>query len=375
MKDISKAIGNIAGVRKAIEASEFDAVILCSPENIKYVSDVQIDTLKSIRDRLGLIVWAKGKEPVFVLCQVEESYVRQESWITDIRGYKEFFTPPMTLVEEALRELGLEKGHIGCELEFLPGKYVLQLMAALPQLKIEPCDGLMRQVRMFKTQREIEILQHGYRGTASAMMSTYLLTQIGEDEFSLSRRLAAGILHSGADSVAFNHINAGPNTGFPHAAATDYRVTAGDIIKADSGGFYQGYYSNVGRTGKMGKPTDEEKDTWKRLREIHHHITDMLRPGNTGQMLFEEARMLHEKHKLPFPFAHHGHSIGLEVHEYPMIKPFETTSYEAGMVSTVETRVRQTGVRGLHIEDLMLITDKGPIVLSDTFDNEEILVI
>ncbi len=375
MKKIDDAAGDIAGVRKALEASDFDAIIACSPENIRYVSDASIATLKSIRDRLGLIVWAKGREPVFVICQVEEAYVRQESWISEIRGYKEFVNPPMKLVEEVLREMGLESGKVGCELDFLPGRYVLELQAALPSLNLVPCDALFRSVRMFKTPREVEILQEGYRGTEKAMMATYLTTRVGEDEWSLSRRLADQILLSGAESIAFNHINAGPNTGFPHAAPSDYRVQKGDIVKADSGGFYQDYYSNVGRTAKVGKPTADEVDTWKRLREIHHAIIDMLRPGNTGGQLFEEARRLHEKHKLPFPFAHNGHSIGLEVHEYPMIKPYEDTVYEVGMVSTVETRIREVGVKGLHMEDLIQITENGPVLLSDAFDNEEILAV
>jgi Xaa-Pro aminopeptidase len=58
-----------------------------------------------------------------------------------------------------------------------------------------------------------------------------------------------------------------------------------------------------------------------------------------------------------------------------MINPFEKTVYEAGMVSTVETRVRWVGVKGLHMEDLIAITETGPVLLSDAFDNEEILVI
>jgi Xaa-Pro aminopeptidase len=45
------------------------------------------------------------------------------------------------------------------------------------------------------------------------------------------------------------------------------------------------------------------------------------------------------------------------------------------MVSTVETRVRWVGKAGYHNEDLYLITDGAPILLSDAFDNEEILVI
>ena len=43
------------------------------------------------------------------------------------------------------------------------------------------------------------------------------------------------------------------------------------------------------------------------------------------------------------------------------------------MVSTVETRVRWVGKAGYHMEDLYLITEGDPVLLSDTFDNEAIL--
>ena len=374
-KTIETTIGNVSSLRRAVEAGSFDAVIAVSPENVRYVADVMISTQRSIRDRLALIIWAKGRDPVFVLCQVEEGYVRQESWITDIRTYKEFVTPPMRIVGEVLRELKLDRGRIGCELEYLGGKYVAQLLADLPQLTLEPCESLFRRARMIKTPRELEIIHGGFRGTEKAMLATYATVAVGEDEFSLVRRLADHILLSGSDHVAFNHINAGPNTGFPHASPSGYRVRAGDIVKADSGGYYLDYLSNVGRTAKVGAPTNEERDTWKRLREIHHAVADMLRPGNTGRQLFETATRLHAKHGLPFPYAHNGHGIGLEVHEHPMINPYEDIPYEAGMVSTVETRVRWVGVKGLHMEDIYEITAAGPRLMSDAFNNEEIFVI
>ncbi|OSP53470.1 Xaa-Pro peptidase family protein [Pseudoruegeria sp. SK021] len=376
MTTSSEAMGDIPRLRAALEASAFDAIIACSPENVRYTSDVMIDTMRSIRDRLGFVVWAKGRDPIFILCRVEEAYVKQKSWIKDIRGYREFFVKPIDLLVEVLIELGLDTGKVGIELEYIAGKYLMSLKAQLPNLKVEGCDELFRTVRSIKTQREIDALQAAFRGTEKAMLATFATTRVGETEYSLSRRLADGIMLSGADIVAFNHINAGPNTGFPHAAPTGYQVQQGDFIKADSGGWYPGAYpSNVGRTAKMGKPTTEELDTWKRLREIHHTIADMLRPGNTGAQLFAEAERLHDKHGIPFPFAHNGHSIGLELHEYPMIRPEETSVFEPGMVCTVETRVRYVGVKGLHMEDLYHITENGPVLLSDAFDNEEILVI
>ena len=375
MKQKADAAGDIAGLTRAIDRSPFDAIIASSPENIQYASDVLIATQRSIRDRLALLVWPRGQEPSFVLCQVEEGYVRQQSWVADLRGYKEFVTPPIQLVVDVLTERGLAAGRIGCELEHLPGKYLRELAAALPGATIEACDDLLKQVRMFKTPREIDIMTRGFRGTERAMLATFATVAAGEDEWSLSRRLADNILLSGAEDVAFNHINAGPNTGFPHALPSGYRVQPGDFVKCDSGGHYGSYLSNVGRTAKLGRPSAEESDTWQRLRDIHHAIIDMLRPGNTGRELFAAATRLHQQHDLPFPYAHNGHSIGLEVHERPMISPYEDIAYAPGMISTVETRVREVGVRGLHMEDLVQITEAGPVLLTTAFDNERIFEI
>lgn len=375
MKTRLDVLGDLARLQRAIDTSSFDAIVVSSAENVQYTTDVQISSLRIIRDRLALVIWPKGGDPVFVLCQVEEAYARQEGWVTDIRGYKEFVVSPVALAADVLREKGLAAGRIGCELEHLPGLYVQRLQAELPGLRIEACDELLKRVRMHKTPGEVALLTKGFRGTERAMLATFATVAVGEDERSLSRRLADNIILSGADDVAFNHINAGRNTGFPHALPTDYRVQHGDLVKCDSGGHYGGYLSNVGRTAKLGRVTEEERDTWRRLREIHHALIDMLRPGRTGQELFAAATRLHELHGLPFPYAHNGHSIGLEAHERPLISPHEDIAYEAGMISTVETRVREAGSRGLHMEDLVQITESGPVLLSTAFDNERIFEI
>ena len=375
MKKIEDCLGDIVRLREMLEQSKHDAIIACSPENVRYTGDVMIDTQAAIRDRLAFIVWAKGREPVYVLCQVEEGYVAQNTWIGEIRSYKEFVTKPTDVLADLLIDLGLEKGRVAIEEEYIAAKYDRELRARLPHLTLDAAEPIFRAARMRKSLREVETLQRGFRGTEKAMYDTFTDTKVGDDEFSLYRSLANGILLSGADSVAFNHINAGPQTGFPHASPTHYQAKNGDIIKADSGGYYDNYFSNVGRTARIGKPIEEERDLWKRLREIHHEIADMLRPGNTGRQLFEHAAVLHDKHGIPFPFAHNGHSIGLEAHEHPLIGPNDETPYEAGMVSTVETRVRWVGKAGYHNEDLYLITEGAPVLLSDAFDNEEILVI
>lgn len=43
-----------------------------------------------------------------------------------------------------------------------------------------------------------------------------------------------------------------------------------------------------------------------------------------------------------------------------------------GGISTVVTRVREAGERGLHVADLVQVTEHWPLLLSAAFDNERI---
>ena len=123
MKKIDEIHGNISLLKESIEHSEFDAVIAVSPENVRYIGGVSIDTQRSIRDRLAMIVWAKGHEPKYVLCKVEEGYVRQESWIQEIWSYKEFVLSPIKILADMLKDLKLENCSLGLETEYLGVEY------------------------------------------------------------------------------------------------------------------------------------------------------------------------------------------------------------------------------------------------------------
>ncbi len=374
MKTEHDTLGDMARMRAAIDDSDMDAIVIVSPENLRYAADVQFTSQLKIRDRLTFIVWAKEKDPVMVVCQVWEALVRRSSWITDLRTYREFQDSAVAIVAGVLAEMGLEKGRIGYEGEYLAGRYCDEMRAALPNAKITECDDLLARVRMFKTPAEVKLLRGAYNGTANALLAAWSNVSEGQTERDVSRRLANGILASGAGSVAAMVMGAGENTGL-HAEASSYRIQQGDIMKSDCGGLYEGYFSNIGRTAKLGALNDQDRSIWTRLREIQHELIDMLRPGNTGQEVFHACARLHAERDLPFPFGHNGHSVGLMIHERPIIGPHETIPYEVGMVSTVETRVRWPGKIGYHMEDLFLITESGPELLSTAFDNEEIRVV
>ncbi|MDB5856630.1 MAG: hypothetical protein JWQ76_319, partial [Ramlibacter sp.] len=107
-KQKSDAMGDIPRLERAIAKSEFDAIVAVSPENVRYAGDVHIDTQITLRDRLALIIMPKGQDPVFLVCWAEASYVRAETWIRDVRSYREFEESPVDALAAILRELKLD---------------------------------------------------------------------------------------------------------------------------------------------------------------------------------------------------------------------------------------------------------------------------
>ena len=54
-----------------------------------------------------------------------------------------------------------------------------------------------------------------------------------------------------------------------------------------------------------------------------------------------------------------GHGVGLEIHEAPHIGSRTESILKVGQVVTVEPGLYYSGVGGLRIEDLILITPRG----------------
>ena len=368
-----EAMGDIAGVTRALAASPFDALVAVSPENVRYVGDVHIDTQRRIRDRLAFIIWPKHGEPVFLVCEMEATYVRANSWIGDVRTYQEFVDDPLAVLAAILRELKVAAGHIAIETAYLAMQYHNTLARECPRLKISAAEPLLAGVRMFKTPREKAQIVHAFHATEKAFLHAFSTVKIGEPERDIAVRLAEAILAEGAELISANHCNAGSNTSFPHMAPSDYRVQRGDIVKGDSGGLFKQYLSNVGRTAKVGTPSQEDLDIWRKLREVHHAVIDQCRIGKTGRELFALAKSTQIKLGLPFTYSHNGHSIGLNGHEHPIINPHEDIPYALGMITTVETRVRIPGKVGYHMEDIIEITDGAPVWHAKFFPNEELL--
>lgn len=365
---MNKPLGDMERLRTLVNESEFDAVVAVSPENVFYTCGVVIGTQTSIRERLALTVIPKQGDPVLIVCNIEEPQTRAESFIKDIRAYFEFKQSPIALLAIVLGELGCGSGKVGIETHYLSANYWKELEAALPAAAFGSCDSLFDRARVVKTPAEIALLVKAARSTEKALLATYAGIQEGDNEFDLVERLSSNLFRSGAQKINFAYINVGPNTGYPHSHPTAYQGVAGDLIKTDCGGFYNGYISDVARTAVLGKASPEQLSIYSRLLEIHDACVALARTGTRPSDIYATMVREHERVGIHFGLTHAGHSVGITGHEQPILNPYNTEGLEANTMLYIETRVRWPGKAGYHIEDLIQVTDDGPVVHTGYFD-------
>lgn len=361
--------------REVLARSSFDAVVAASPANTWYLSECNIMTQKALPERLALVVWPKLGEPIYVVCGLEEGQARAESWIKDIRAYVEFAESPIEYVAAALRELGLAAGTIGYEATFLTAHYYDQLKASLPDAALVPADGFFDRVRMIKTPQEQALLEEAFRATDRAIRRAFELTAPGQTEKQVSDRLQVELLREGAEGTAFSVLCSGVNSLITHPVPAGRVIADGDLMRTDFGGIFAGYYSDVARTVVVGTPSQRQVATYEWLWSVHEQLIAAMTPGRPVAELFAICSKIYADAGHPTNRPHIGHGVGLGLHEYPMIAPSTREILQPGMCLCIEPNLTVPGVEKYHTEDLVLVTEHGPRVLSRSADWSRLLAV
>lgn len=356
--------------RKALNESEFDVAVAISPENSWYLSEVVIDTQRSLLERLAIVVWAKGAaEPVYIICTNEEIQARNESWIRDIRGYVEYKESPMEFLAQALTELGAARGRIGIEHRFLTAHYYQQLTRLLPQANLVEVGPFFDRVRMIKTPDEITRLEAASLATDRAIRTAFEAARPGMTEKEIGTRLTRELIMNGAEMQAFQVLAAGPRTQETHPRGNDRPIQSGELMRTDFGGVFPGgYYSDMGRTVCVGKPVQRQLEIYQQIWEEHERLIGMLKPGLSCSEVYHSHKQRWEAKGWPMRRPHIGHSLGIGLHEHPIFMPSEEILLQPGMCMAVEPTHIVTGIEKYHVEDLVLITDTGHRILSRSAD-------
>lgn len=366
---------NVEEFQRALGESGFDAVVPVCQANVFYTSGALIMTQTSIPDRLALSVLPKEGDDALLVCNIEESLAKDESWIEDVRSYVEFAESPISLLADVLKEKGLAAGRIGIEKKRLAAAYYEELAEAVPQATLEACDWLFDQVRSIKTAGEIERYRQAGLATERAIVEAFHEAKVGDTERALLSAIKDKVALFGASDIEFAVLAAGDHSYQAHPAARERPLEPGDLIRVDFGAVWDGYGSDVARMAVVGEASDAQRDMYQKHRDVQRKAIEFMRPGVRGKDVFECCVQAYADFGIDYPGPHVGHGFGLGGHEVPMLQPYDEHELRPNMLICIEPVVLDKDLGGFQLEDLILITEEGSVILTNYADTEEMFLI
>jgi Xaa-Pro aminopeptidase len=380
----------LARATDAIAQAGYDAVLLLSDPNIRYVTAVATTSVSGAGGFHYSLLSAGGRITHWDSADHAIHERRSCPWLGDIR----YAAPGIGIVpaalgpgraaellaelmaEEvanALRDHGIASGRVGLDVA-APG------LTALLEQRGHTVDAgaaaALAQARALKTVDEIECLRLSASVCEAGFQAMREAIRPGARESEVFARGVARIIELGGEHGGGN-ISSGPNT-WPKSQAdtTDRVIRPGDVVYSDlyNIGFH-GYRSCYYRTFSCGPPKQVTRDAHSRAVESLYAVIEAIEPGATtadAAARFPDAAGEYWDYygagaAWQMTTNHWGHGIGLSLYEIPLtwrgVAPEHATVYEAGMTMAVETQDRD-GSQGVRVEEMVLVRDGGVEVLT-----------
>jgi len=187
----------------------------------------------------------------------------------------------------------------------------------------------------------------------------------GETEKKIAVRLEAFLKGFDARPAFRTIVASGKRAAKPHGFATSKKIKKGDMVKIDFGALYKGWRSDITRTFFVGKPSSKQKKIYRIVLEAQRRSILVVKAGVECREVDKAAREYIKKMGFGKYFIHStGHGVGRKIHEQPKLSFGNHCKLKAGQVITIEPGIYIKGWGGVRVEDMVLVTKKGAVLLT-----------
>jgi Xaa-Pro aminopeptidase len=231
--------------------------------------------------------------------------------------------------------------------------------------ELVPTTGVITGIRAVKDPEELDAI----RAAAAILSAAYeALAEhglVGHTELEIVWFLEKTMREAGAEAAAFDAIvGVGPHGAVPHHHPDDTQIGPNELVVVDAGARVHGYNSDCTRTFATGPLPEELERAYAVTKEAQQAGLDAVRPGLNGKDAHETAAQVIRD--AGFGELSHGlgHGLGLDVHELPVLREGVDMTLEPRNVVTIEPGIYLAGKGGVRIEDLVIVTDSEPEILT-----------
>lgn len=261
--------------------------------------------------------------------------------------------------------------------------------------QIVQLDRIVDEMRLHKDANEIELMQIASDISAEAHTRAMQTVLPGMMEYALEAELNYVFGKNGCVPSYNSIVGGGENACILHYVENDKELKDGDLVLIDAACEYQFYASDITRTFPVnGKFSPEQKALYNIVLDAQIAAINAVQIGNSykephnvavrilvqglldlGIMQGKIEEIIETESFRQFYMHGTGHWLGMDVHDVGAYKTNgEWRSYEEGMVVTVEPGLyiapddetvdpKWRGI-GIRIEDDVVVTQNGPLVLT-----------
>lgn len=382
MKSISKEelTSRITKLQQKLKDQNIDSAIIVQNADLFYFTGtVQAEYL---------YIPASGK-PV-LLVRSGNKRAKKETGLDKVIEFKS-----STEIPDIIKKEGIDSPvELGLELDILPYKTVTKLQQIFTANKTTNITTLIRQVRMVKSDSEIQSIKRAAnklkavpqltRNNLTTDMSELELSAIIEQDLrqkghtgfvrmrGLNNELPLGVCTAGKKSTAdikVDSICAGagvhPSAG---VGASKSRLKDSEPIILDYVATHQGYIADQTRMAVLGEPSAYLQEVYDKMVQLQTELSKYLTPDYSWQEIFEQGKRLAEELEITDYYLGYGdnkekfvgHGVGVELNEFPFLAAGLDFKLKPGMTIALEPKLVIPDIGAVGIENTYLVTDSQP---------------
>jgi len=369
--EVSEYENRLDNIQRLMHESRMDAILLTTQVDIEYYTGFKTQFFQS-PTRPWYVLIPSSNKPKAIIPTIGESGMKG-TWLDDIQTW----TSPnpeddgISLLLSTIKSLTKKYKCLGVpksqeSVLRMPLDDYENLVKSLDGIEIKDANKILRQVRLIKSTAEIDKIKHICQLTSQGFKDLGHLLKAGESEHENCKRFKQHLLSLGVDDTPYMVAGSGKDGyGSIIMGPGDKIIEEGDLFIVDTGSIFDSYFCDFDRNLAFGRIPDHTR----KAHEVIFHATDAgfaaAHPGATTSEVWAAMwKELEEGGALGNSVGRMGHGLGMQLTEWPSVKPGDNAVLEPGVVLTLEPGMEFTPGKQLVHEENIVITEDGAQYLS-----------
>ncbi|MBW7470687.1 Xaa-Pro peptidase family protein [Marinobacter sp. M216] len=351
----------LSRVRNRMEAEDIDALLLTDCSDIFYLTGY---STFEVSVHVALVVTASSL--LLQVPSIEMGPAMVTTRVREVSGYRwegigEVLGPLIDALNDSADTVGIDAWHGSLRQGVLEG-----LKARLPGVRFVDAGGLVKKVRLVKSEAEIGFLRHSASITAEGLRAAVAAVRPGMTDNDVAAVGAKALLEAGSEFMSMQPIvTTGVRSSVIHTNHKRCRIEPDEPVFLEFGSAWHRYTAPMMQTVVAGSPSADMRRVFDGCRRVVDALLAAVRPGTT----FDSAAQSAEKALAPlagmvFFSGVFGYTVGAQfppswVEGSGFIARGGNTEFRPGMVFHLPICLRVPGQWGIGCSETVLVTNTG----------------